>query len=301
MRGVYFLANDAVMELAVAFLNSFRTHNMTTALCLIPFDRNCTKITRLGPKYRFEVFEDAETLAICDETSRRFHNRVEGQYRKLATWNGPFDEFAYIDADSVLVRPLDFVFRLLDEFGVLTAHSNTLESRKYVWRDSIAGSKELSVDQTAFAANTGFFASSKKTSLWSGVQQKAESALRLKGHMALNCHEQSFLNYLIVTSGTQYDSLLNLWRRDGRRDIALEHWAGWRRLSIGNRILARGTPWFAKVFLFHWAGLRPDLSISLRNWIIGDQRRSLRGLMSIGSVPCAGLWWRYRLKCEEGD
>jgi hypothetical protein len=35
-RGVYFLANDGILDMAIAFLNSFPTYNPSIALCLIP-------------------------------------------------------------------------------------------------------------------------------------------------------------------------------------------------------------------------------------------------------------------------
>jgi len=34
-RGVYFIANDAVIDIAIAFLNSFRRHNAAMPLCMI--------------------------------------------------------------------------------------------------------------------------------------------------------------------------------------------------------------------------------------------------------------------------
>ena len=47
-RGVYFLANDGILDMAIAFLNSFRTYNPSTALCLIPYADDVEQLTSLG-------------------------------------------------------------------------------------------------------------------------------------------------------------------------------------------------------------------------------------------------------------
>ena len=62
-RGVYFLANNVVFEQVVAFLRSFRTHNPTIPLCLIPYNDAFDRIAELQDTYSFSVFDNAELLA----------------------------------------------------------------------------------------------------------------------------------------------------------------------------------------------------------------------------------------------
>jgi hypothetical protein len=53
-RGDYFIANDNYLELAIAFLNSFRSHNPKIPLCLIPFDDNFQQFAPLLQCFHME-------------------------------------------------------------------------------------------------------------------------------------------------------------------------------------------------------------------------------------------------------
>src|SRR6476659_7009240 len=57
--GVYFSANDAVCDWAIAFLNSFRTFNPDLRLILIPFNEQCDRLLKLQDAYQFEVYRDS--------------------------------------------------------------------------------------------------------------------------------------------------------------------------------------------------------------------------------------------------
>lgn len=252
-RGVYFLSNNTVHDLTVAFLNSFRAYNPSIPLCFIPYNDECSKISSLKDEYQFRLFEDIELLRQCDDIGKRFHGEFVGAYRKLAMWNGPFDEFAYIDVDTVVLDNIDFVFRFLNTYPCLTSHSNIDSLRKFVWKDSIYHCNQLSAAQIAFSANTGFIVSKRGFMDMEQVSIKTDRALALRDHMALICKEQPFLNYMIVTSGKSFTSLYYLYYHlNTRKNIMLEKWAGVREGRVSNgRIRGLRRP----VFLVHWAGL----------------------------------------------
>lgn len=250
-RGVYFLANDRVINLAIAFLNSFRSRNPTFPLCLIPFNDRVDCLLRLQAHFVFSVWRDQSMLRCCDQISTQFHNRVAGLYRKLAIWGGDYDEFLYIDCDTVVLENVEFAFPFLSDFGFVTSHSNLPHLRKLVWKDSIYSTGKLDNNQIDFAANTGFIASKKGCLTNEYVVARTQDARELLPHMALVCGEQPFLNYLIVTSGLPYTSLLSIRRAKGF-DIPLERWAG-DPLGPINR--GRVSPCDGRVLLVHWAGL----------------------------------------------
>ncbi len=273
-RGVYFLANDNVLELAIAFLNSFRRHNPDIALCLIPFDDNAEKIVALRDTYSFSIFDNPALLAECDRISIAFHGRRLGAYRKLAAWEGEFDEFAYIDTDTVLLDSIDFVFEHLAHTDIFTSHSNIPAIRKWVWKDSIDERGALTDEQTAFAANTGFFVSRKTLLNMEYIQTQVEPALRIRDDMELHCMEQPFLNYLIVTSGYRYGSLRTFGLAGANPRLKHEWWAGSSGGMVqgGNFKVESGRP----IFLVHWAGV----------WQ-ADQG-------SLTNIPYKNLWEHYR-------
>ena len=133
----HFLANDAVLELVVAFLNSIRAHNPSIDLCFIPFDESSARLRRLESTYGFSVYDDPKVLSVCDRIGEAFHGRKLGHYRALAIWNGPFDEFVYIDVDTVIVRSIDWVFEHLTDFDIVTSHSHIEDYVRRVWKKSI--------------------------------------------------------------------------------------------------------------------------------------------------------------------
>ncbi|WP_212843733.1 hypothetical protein [Catellatospora sp. IY07-71] len=250
-RGVYFVANDAVLDQAIAFLNSFRAHNPTIALCLIPYDDDVSGLVRLAGEYDFGIWSDDDTLAWCDGVSRRFHDRTVGQYRKLAMWEGPFDEFVYIDTDTVVLTDIGFVFAHLADFGFVASHSNLPQIRKWVWKDSIYDAQVLTGRQIAYAANTGFLVSRRQCLPRTAVDERLPAAVALAEHMELYCCEQPLLNYLIVTSGIRHGSLMTIAAKTRSWHIPMERWAGDPSYVVEDgRVVVPDTPHL----LMHWAG-----------------------------------------------
>lgn len=252
-RGVYFLANDKILDLSIAFLNSFRRNNPDISLCLIPFDCNFKNLENLCDKYNFSIFEDQEILNACDQISIRFFDKIWGQFRKLAMWEGPFDEFIYIDSDTVVLSNVEFSFKYLSDYDFITSHSNIPSIRHWVWKESIYTVSRLSRDQIDYAANTGYIISHKTALPLASSQKKVTEAIEIKDHMELFCGEQPFLNYLFVTSG-KYTSLLTLSINNPDQNIPHEQWGGRK-----DGVVTRGNIYFPNVInpilLIHWAGI----------------------------------------------
>ncbi|MFE1548236.1 hypothetical protein [Streptomyces sp. NPDC058718] len=269
-RGVYFVANDSVLELVIAFLNSFRRSNPNIALCLIPFDDDIEDILALRSRYDFSVWDDAAVLRRCDEISLSFHESTKGHFRKLAAWEGEFEEFLYIDSDTAVLRDVEFVFDHLDAFGFVVATSH-VPGR--AWKETVRTSGKLAPEQYAYAANTGFVASRKGALTLSGITESLPAARELTPHMKLG-YEQPFLNYLMVTSGLPYTSLRRLSETTGDRSIPGEVYAWTPGVAArGGDVVAPASP---PTLLVHWTEpVKPT----------GPDGRS---------VPLYGLWRYYR-------
>jgi hypothetical protein len=252
-RGVYFLANNQVFDQVIAFLRSFRIHNPSIPLCLIPFDSEFDRIAALKDTYSFSIFDDPALLASCDSISVKFHGRVIGAYRKLVVWEGIFETFAYIDVDTVVLDSVDFAFDHLKYGPYIASHSNLASIRRWVWKDDVYTTHLLTSPQIAYAANTGFFASVRGLLPMKHALAKVNAALELKDHMELHCMEQPFLNYLVVTSGYSYTSLLVLRLKGISPTAKLEWWGGQEGATVDNGKLQpqSGEP----IFLVHWAGI----------------------------------------------
>lgn len=273
-RGVYFLSNNKLFEQTVAFLRSFRTHNPTIALCLIPSNSKVDRILALQSAYSFSVLDDADLLAGCDAISEQFHGHVLGTYRKLAAWEGIFDAFIYIDVDTVVLAPIDFAFEFLDYGNYVASHSNIESIRPSVWKDSIYDTNLLTAPQISYSVNTGFFVSSRGLFNLKHCQAKVAGALQLKDSMELFFGEQSFLNYLVVTSGYAYTSFTTLHASGVALPTQFVFWAGnpGGRVEGGKLHFRDDVP----IFLLHWTGI----------W------QKIAGL--VDELPYRELWEHYR-------
>ncbi len=290
-RGVYFLANDKVFDLTMAFLNSFRKYNPDISLCLIPYNSDAAKIIALKEKYKFEIFRNNELLEECDNISEAFHGNINGSYRKLVMWEGIYENFIYIDIDTVVLENVSFAFTFLEDYDILTSHSNIPALQKFVWKKSVVNSRLLTRSQVQYSANTGFIVSKHGAIPFSEIRTtKLENGLELKPHMVLMCQEQPFLNYCIVTSNKHYSSLMVL--GNSIPGIMTEKWGGHPGGNVTN-----GKIWFPQdhrdVFLVHWAGVwRPqkiDLIIYNMLRVFGYSRPTINTRM-----PYKKLWLYYR-------
>ncbi|MGP9022853.1 carbohydrate binding domain-containing protein [Streptomyces sp. BR1] len=224
-RGVYFLANDGFLDYATAFLNSFRRFNPDLPLCLIPFADDIGELRKLQSSHGFSILDDRKVLDACDAVGRAIRGTPRGHFRKLAMWEGEFDEFAYFDSDTVVLHSADFVFDLLADFGFLTAHGDDPMTRQFVWNDSIETIGRLTEEQISFAGATGFIASRKECLSLAEVAERLPDVLELQPHMCPGLNDQPMLNYLMVTSGHRFASLYGL-ANAGVPGLALEWWGG---------------------------------------------------------------------------
>ncbi|TDC86147.1 hypothetical protein E1193_00310 [Micromonospora sp. KC606] len=256
---MYFLANDYVLDRAIAFLNSFRTYHKSLPLCLIPFADNIDDLLRLQSRFDFTIWSgDPAILAACDDISRAFHGEVKGHYRKLAAWEGEYDEFIYVDTDTIVLRDMSFAYDFLDKFAFVTTVSDHPALFRWVWHESIHDAEVLTPDQVAYAAGTQFIASRKECLRFAEVSPRLDAALALARHMALVTLEMPLLNYLMVTSGRPYTSLRVLAGAVGEGqpppgDIPQERWAGDPLGAVRDGRLV--TDWSPPIFLVHWAGV----------------------------------------------
>jgi hypothetical protein len=285
-QGVYFLANDVVLDRAIAFLNSFRRFNESMPLCLIPYANDLDQLLRLQSRYDFTIWSgDPALLRTCDEMSRSFHGpqRTEPKYRKLAAWEGEFDEFIYLDCDTVILRDVSPVFKLLGSAGFVTGYSDIPSARHLVWHDSIYQAGVLSEDQIAYAAGTGLVASRKEHLRFAEVRRRLAAALSLIPHMYLDTCDQPLLNYLIVSSGLPRTSLA-VNAASGDTDTGIEWWAG---VPVGEvrdgQIVSPQSP---PILMVHWAGF----------WYQEGRDRIQSELphLDLAALPNQDLWDYYR-------
>ena len=295
-RGVYFLASDRILDLAIAFLNSFRAHNPDIPLCMIPYNERSPRVAQLAPAYGFSLFPRPELLPRCEALGRFVLGREAGTFRKLALWEGDFDEFVYINADTLVLADVSFCFDHLAEHDFVTSHSHAPGLLQWVWKPSVRECGLLTKDQIDFSANTGFIVSRKPALRLEEVERRKGDAAEAAPWMTEGCTDQPLLNYLMVTSGRRYTSLSRLRESGAHPSLPREVWAGQRGGAVeGGRISFAGEP--GPVLLVHWAGQWQPRRIDRFPYAVA---RALRlkpptsGPVLRRRMPYKALWRHYR-------
>jgi hypothetical protein len=292
--GLYFVANDGVYDLAVSFLNSVRTSNPGLPLCCIPYDGHHRKIARMARQYGFQLFDNWSVLEACDEISRFFFPQAVGEFRKLASWFGRFERFVYIDVDTVVLGSLATPFQLLAEFPLIFSHSHIPSLRRFVWRDSVSACPELSSDEIALSANTGFMASKRNLFNLCDCHAAARRASRFKDLMELHCKDQGFMNYLAIHVAPDATSLHRLRTQSRIPDICHECWAGDPDWEFDSECRGFHNGRIRDVLFVHWAGKwKPHRTARVLNRTFGTAFPHIfPGVRA--SMPQRRLWNRYR-------
>ncbi|MBW4527814.1 MAG: sugar transferase [Phormidium tanganyikae FI6-MK23] len=218
--GIYTFANDVVFDQLVALLNSIEVNaGRKIPVCIIPFNDRIDRIkAEIETRENVTLFDQPELIAFWEdfgtqawlshptaqrvwkEQGRPAMRRAEF-HRKFCCFDGMFDRFLYIDADTLLMSPIDQVFEKLDRYDWVVNDFQYLSAINLIFNTD---SKELleQFSPEELKANifcSGFFASKK--SVFS--QEKAAQFLeRLKAgeadFMSVRGSDQPMLNYTVL-------------------------------------------------------------------------------------------------------
>lgn len=132
MNGICTLGNDQVYHQLVALINSIEAFaGPAMPICIYPYDDQIDQIRQLvAHRPQVQLWEDPGSLQRWDRfveevwathpTARDqwqaigsvgIHRR--GTHRRFCAFDGPFDRFFYMDADTLLLSPPDGLFTLL--------------------------------------------------------------------------------------------------------------------------------------------------------------------------------------------
>ncbi|MBW4615464.1 MAG: sugar transferase [Desmonostoc vinosum HA7617-LM4] len=124
MNGICTLANDYVFDQLVALLNSIDVIlGKETPVCIYPFDDQTQRIAEeIAQRPHVFIYENQESinrwdqfmLSAAPERLNRSKFRLYGAHRRFCAFDGPFDKFIYLDADTLVMNSLASVFAKLD-------------------------------------------------------------------------------------------------------------------------------------------------------------------------------------------
>ncbi|MEM9905996.1 MAG: Npun_R2821/Npun_R2822 family protein [Cyanobacteria bacterium P01_D01_bin.44] len=222
--GIYTLANDKVYDQLVALLNSLEQNSGHIPVCVIAYNDDIEKVTAevekrdnvclLNEPDLFKRWEDyslrvwqTHPTALADwkaaGVKTQFY-RVGENHRYVAFDDAaPFDRFLYLDADTLVMQPLDFMFEPLDQADVVVydfqfkdpTHIFNVASPKL---DKLFGSSRVSTEifcSGCYASKRGLFPPERLDAIVERLSQGDADVLYM------GAPNQSLLNYMVMSNG----------------------------------------------------------------------------------------------------
>ena len=254
MKGVYFLADDAVLHWVLGMLASLRRHEPTLPVVWIPFGGPDRRLREHLDSYAVVAWSDTDDLEAWEDLGSQFFpkNLVGSRlFRKMAVFDGPFNEFVFIDSDVILRTSLGWAFEALSRAGAEVAFYD--EGLADVYADPSLRQRMVE-DYGARGWNTGFWAGHRCAIRYEMATILTPQALLVQPGFAPT-GEQPFFNFVLDAGHVAAASL-----RDNSPLPA-------RPRSL---IVRRSTRVSADAPALHWAGQsRPSLAMPLVSiWLV---------------------------------
>ncbi|BDA66999.1 nucleotide-diphospho-sugar transferase protein [Rivularia sp. IAM M-261] len=219
--GIYILANDVVYDQLIALLNSIEVHaGKNYLICILPYDNRLERVKEeVKRRSNVEIFADTSVIELWDnfvyDVWRTHPNAFKawseqgisgiyrmGTHRRFCAFDGQFDRFIYLDADTLVLNSLEYIFRQLDhnDFVVYDfqhkdpTHVYDVKSKQLFNVFSQARIDNEIFCSGMYATKKGLFNQEKQNYLLSKLTQgDAEVLYR-------NAPDQTILNYMVMRS-----------------------------------------------------------------------------------------------------
>jgi hypothetical protein len=249
-RGIITLANDNYLDWLVALLGSIRTSNPHLPVAVIPYDRDVTHTAQLLSAIGIPLWAPDRLLERCDHLARLLcaGPKWSGAFRRFAAFEGPFDEFLYLDADVIALCGLGGAFDAAASSGKDIVFGDRSPGMAYLAgarRDELlrVGAQEWS--------NGVFYSRSGRISLDSFVEFVVHASELDKEVLNPDVPDQSFLNWYVALAPLSAAYLPEIAGFPG-------NWAFSGARERGGQLF-RDEPGTVEdgrlVSLLHWAGL----------------------------------------------
>ncbi|MGD1904895.1 MAG: Npun_R2821/Npun_R2822 family protein [Leptolyngbyaceae cyanobacterium] len=274
LNGICTLANDAVYHQVVALINSIEANaGSDFPVCIFPYDSQLTKLLQLAEQRpQVSVYSNSESIQSWDNfverlwkthpnasdcwlaagTSQGIHRM--GTHRRYCAFDGPFDNFLYMDADTLLLDPVDELFDLLSQHDWVT-YDFQYKDPSHVYEVSSPKLQALfskeQIEDKIFCS--GFYASKK------GLFQvdKLDSLLDLlkSGEAEILyplAPDQTILNYLVMRLNINSVNLARVWPSEMRtgNSVTSSHFN-----AVGEKVFDKGKP----LLYLHYIGVSSKL------------------------------------------
>ncbi|MGE5659016.1 MAG: Npun_R2821/Npun_R2822 family protein [Actinomycetota bacterium] len=212
MNGICTLANDRVYDQLIALLNSIEVIlGSDIPVCVYPFDEKIQRITaEIAKRPNVFIYDDQASIERWDrfmqeaapERLNRKKFRLYGAHRRFCAFDGPFDRFIYLDADTLVMNSLEPIYQKLREYDWVVYDFQFLDPTKVY---NLQSPKVLQVFEQKrieseifcsgfYGAKRGLFAETQRNWLLSKLKA-GEADILYNG-----AGEQPLLNYMVMRS-----------------------------------------------------------------------------------------------------
>ena len=232
MDGICTLANDRVYDQVVALLNSIEAiTGKEMPVCIYPYDDNIAKLSlEVSKRPNVHLYDNRESIdrwddfaqaawdthptanQIWQQAGSKSYHRF-GTHRRYCAFDAPFDRFLYMDADTLLMSPVDNIFNLLNSHDCVVydfqhkdpTHVYTVTSPKL---ETVFSAQRIATEIFC----SGFYASKKD--LFTEERRKEIINYLKSGEAEIlypMAPDQTLINYMMMRSGCSiYNLALHL-------------------------------------------------------------------------------------------
>ena len=221
MDGICTLANDRVYDQLIALLNSIDAIlGPETPVCVYPYDDNTAQIAaEIDRRPNVQLYDDQASIQRWDQFVRDVwdahptaHQRWSqissdpyyrvGTHRRFCAFDGPFDRFLYMDADTLVMAPVKPMFEQLDQSDWVVydfqytdpAHVYDLSSHQLGKLFPPERIQSEIFCSGFYASKKGMFAQDRREWLLSNLQNGEAEVLYIMAP------DQTVLNYMVMRS-----------------------------------------------------------------------------------------------------
>jgi hypothetical protein len=247
-EGVVCLANDGIIDGLIALCASLRAHNPDLPLTVIPFDSSVTRTRRVVKNFGYEIYE-GPSLETMDSLGARYWPGETWRphaMRKFCAFWGPYERFLFLDADIVVLRPLEEYFEAFRACSAPVMYFQTDVSMVYCGRMR----EQMTASGLTVGFQTGVFMGRRGTFRADELETLVEECGAHRDGF-VDILEQTFLNYAVDVAG-----LAKVNAHQTVPDV-VDAWAGMRlrRTRDGFVLDDARTPQSGRpVTLIHWGG-----------------------------------------------
>jgi hypothetical protein len=230
--GICTLGNDHVYDQIIALLNSIEViMGADFPICIFPYDDRLDRLTAaIADRPNVQIYQDAAAIAYWDHQAQRIwdvhptaaetwqaittekYHRM-GTHRRFCAFDGPFDRFIYMDADTLLMDDVQPIFDRLDHYDwyvydfqhrdLAHVYNHTVPQLTQVFsRDRLA--QEIFCSGF-YASKRGIFTTGQLEEMWRSLLQNEAEILYAMAP------DQTILNYWVMKSGIKvYNAALQL-------------------------------------------------------------------------------------------